>query len=205
MKLVLHVIQCTSIITLLFITGCASTPKPTTVKISLYAQPDVNPDIRGRASPVVLKFYELKSLAAFDAADFFSIFDSEQKTLGTELLNSEVFQLRPGERLKFDRPLQPEARYIAVVAAFRDLERSQWRASAAIPEKKKLSRILIQADAEKITIRAERRCFLWCSESPQKTAATSRALGERALQTKPGTDVWLASFHEYRSNNDALE
>ncbi len=39
MKIVSHVIQFTSIIALLFITGCASTPKPTTVKMSLYAQP----------------------------------------------------------------------------------------------------------------------------------------------------------------------
>ena len=69
---------------------------------------------------MVIKFYELKSLVAFDAADFFSLFDSEQKTLGAELLNSEVFQLRPGEELQLDRSLQPQARYIAVVAAFRD-------------------------------------------------------------------------------------
>lgn len=194
MKIVLHVIQFTSIIALLFITGCASTPKPTTIKMSLYAQPDVNPDSRGRASPLVIKFYELKSLVAFDAADFFSLLDSEQKTLGAELLNSEVFQLRPGEKLQFDRSLQPEARYIAVVAAFRDLEHSQWRASAAIPPKEKPSGALIQAGAGKVTISTKQKCFLWCSEPPQKNAATSRAFKMQASQTSG-----------YRSNNDAVE
>lgn len=205
MKLVLRVIQSSSIIALFFLAGCASTPKPTTVNMSLYAQPSVNPDSRGRASPVVLKFYELKSVAAFDAADFFSIFESEQKTLGAELLNSEVFQLRPGEKLQFDRPLQSETRYIAVVAAFRDLEHSQWRASVAIPPKEKPSRVLIQVDAGKITINAERKCFLWCSESPQKSAATPQFLEKQGPQTKRGTNVWLASHIRYRSNNDALE
>lgn len=160
MKFALHATLITSAITILFLAGCASTPKPAIVKISLQAQPTVNPDSRGRPSPVVVKFYALKSGATFESADFFSIFDNEQKTLGADLLDSEVFQLRPGEKLEIDKPLQPNVRYLAVVAAFRDLEHSQWRATLTIPPKEKVSRVLIQINVSKILIGAERDCLL---------------------------------------------
>ncbi|HEX8873967.1 MAG TPA: type VI secretion system lipoprotein TssJ [Nitrosospira sp.] len=205
MKLMPHTIRCVSIVILLFIAGCASTPKPAMVKMSLRAQSNVNPDAHGRASPIVVKFFELKSSTAFDAADFFSIFDNEQKTLGAELINSEVFQLHPGEKLQFDRPLQPDTRYVAVVAAFRDLEHSQWRASAAIPPKEKPPRVVIQVDSGKVTISAKRKCFLWCGKPPQKTAAAPRFPDNQPLQTKRGPRIRLASDNGYRSSNDALE
>ena len=165
MRPVLHAIRYTLIASFLFIAACASTPKPTSIKISLHAQPNVNPDLHGRASPVVVKFLELKSVAAFEAADFFSISDAEQKVFGSEMVNSELFQLRPGETLQLDRPLQPETRYIAVVAAFRDLEHSQWRASVAVSPKEKPSRVLIEMDATQVRISTRKNCLLWCNRS----------------------------------------
>lgn len=64
---------------------------------------------------MVIKFYELQSITAFNAADFFSVFDSEQKALGAELVNGEVFQLRPGEKLEFDRPLGADTRHLEAI------------------------------------------------------------------------------------------
>jgi type VI secretion system protein VasD len=151
-----------SVTSLLVAAGC-STPKPAVVpvappamvKISFHAQSSVNPDSSGRASPVVVKFYELKSTAAFDAGDFFSIFDSEQKTIGAELLNSEVLQLRPGEVFEIERSFKADTRYLAAIAAFRDLEHSQWRATLAIPSKEKISRVRVQLDGNNILIGTE--------------------------------------------------
>jgi type VI secretion system protein VasD len=162
MNLKAHLVGIMATIALIFFAGCASTPKPTVINVAVNAQPNVNPDSFGRASPIVVKLYELKSEAAFNAADFFSLIDGEQKTLGSELINTEVFQLRPGESLKLERPVQPDTRYIAVVAAFRDLEHSQWRATLPIPEKKKIKRINVQLDTSKIMIRGQQKCFLWC-------------------------------------------
>ena len=162
MKLLWHLAQLISVTTFLFVSGCASTPKPTITKVSLHAQPSVNPDSDGRASPVVVKFYELKSATSFNATDFFSLSESEQKALGAELINSEVFQLRPGEKLEFDRPLNSDTRHLAAVAEFRDLEHSQWRATLAIPPKAKLSRILVELEGNKVLIGAEQECSLLC-------------------------------------------
>ena len=163
MKPALHVIRFASLAALLFLAGCASAPKPDPLKITLDTHENVNPDVRGRPSPVSVKFFALKSIAAFNAADFFSMFEDEQKALGADLVNTEVIQLRPGEKLQLDRSLPPETRYLGVVAAFRDIERSQWRASLPVPAKEKPSRILIQLDINKVQIEAEKRkCLLLC-------------------------------------------
>src|SRR5207249_3614821 len=118
---------------------------------TLDAHANVNPDARGRPSPVIVRFYELKSLAAFNAADFFSMFDRDKETLGAELVAREEFDLRPGEKRPLARTLQPDTRYIGVVAAFRDLERSQWRASAAVPPNK-ASTVDVRLDDKSVSV-----------------------------------------------------
>lgn len=203
MKFVLNVVCYISAITLLLLNGCASTPKPVIVKISINAQPSLNPDSRGRPSPVVMKLYELKSDVAFNGGDFFSVFDNEQKTLGGDLLNSEVFQLRPGETLKLERPIQPDARYVAVVAAFRDLEHSQWRAALAIPPKKKIKRIAVQLDANKIMISGEQKCLLWCGSTPKSFQVSRSHELQNHVQTKRA-GIQLAP-HNHHERRDGLE
>lgn len=121
---------------LALLAGCASAPppppKPTVISATLDATAGVNPDAKGRASPIVVRVFELKSVAAFNNADFFSLWDRERETLSAEMVGRDEFQLRPGEQKKFERTLQPDTRYVAVIAAFRDLERSNWRSSTAI-------------------------------------------------------------------------
>ena len=140
----------------LSLAGCASAPKPpppTVIQVDLEVAPGVNPDLRGRASPVVMKFFELKSLAAFEGADFFSLFEKEKETLGADLVAREEYQLQPQENRKFERTLQRDTRYVGVVAAFRDLERAKWRASLAVPAEK-ATPVTIQVGARSVSISA---------------------------------------------------
>lgn len=138
-----------SILVLLGLGGCASTPKPSVAQISVSTHPHVNPDAEGRASPVIVRFYELTSLAAFNGADFFSVFDRDKETLGAELLAREEFQLYPGQQKQFARQLQADTRFLGVIAAFRDIEHSQWRTSVAITPHK-TSQVPIKLDGNKI-------------------------------------------------------
>ena len=133
------------------LTGCASAPKPTMVKATLSAQPTVNPDARGRPSPVTVRVYGLKSRAAFDDADFFSLYDKDKETLGADLTDKEEFQLMPGENRPLEKQLSPDARYLGVVAAFRDLERAQWRIAVAIVPNQ-VSTIGIKLERNSVTI-----------------------------------------------------
>ncbi len=125
-----------SIILLLALGGCAKPPppppKPTILQISLAVDPNVNPDARGRASPVVARLLELKTLAAFQSADFFSLFDRDRESLGGDLVAKDELVLQPGESRQFRRELQPDTRFVAVVAGFRDIERARWRASIPV-------------------------------------------------------------------------
>jgi type VI secretion system protein VasD len=126
-----------------FMGGCASAPPapppatpvvldPVTLQVTLIASDDVNPDVRGRASPLSVRIVELRSRSAFDAADFFSLYEREQQTLGTELLAKEQYILRPGDTQGYTRKAQAETRFLGVVAAYRDLEGSNWRAAMGI-------------------------------------------------------------------------
>lgn len=91
-----------------------------------------NPDARGRPSPVVLRIVELKGLAAFEAADFFSLFERDKETLGGELVAREEMMLQPGEQRASRRELNAETRFVGVIAAYRDIDRSVWRASMPV-------------------------------------------------------------------------
>lgn len=116
----------------LLLAACGTPPpKPvvTTLQMSVVTAADTNPDARKRPSPVVVRIYALKSSAAFDSADFFSLFDKDTATLGADLVQKEEFLMTPGQQktVPFAK-LEPEVKVIAVMAAFRDLERARWRA-----------------------------------------------------------------------------
>lgn len=136
-----------SILGLMLAAGCASgPPKPATITGSVVAGPTLNLDARQRASPVVIRLYELKSAALFETADFVSLFDKDQATLSSEMLGREEIVVRPAEtRAIATRPLSPDAKFIGVMAAFRELELARWRAVVpVVPARTNV--LLIQLD-----------------------------------------------------------
>lgn len=118
------------------IAGCASGPRPVMpvpLNVSVRADAKINPDAKGRPSPLKVVFYELKSGAAFEAADFFSLSQKDQATIGTDLLGREEFFLRPGDSKTLVRKGYPDTAVIGVFAEFRDIDKSVWRATTAVP------------------------------------------------------------------------
>jgi type VI secretion system protein VasD len=113
----------------LMLSACASHPPDERVptRISLTAGKDVNPDINGRPSPVVVRIFQLHGDAEFLGADFFSLYTKEKESLGASLIASQEFELRPGEHLDTKVPLAKDARYVGAIAAYRDLSTAQWR------------------------------------------------------------------------------
>lgn len=117
--------------------GCAAAPP--LLQGSIKAEASSNPDVRGRASPIVVRIYELRALGAFNGADFFSLFEKEAETLGAELVGREEYTLAPAETRPYQRQLQPDTKFIGVAAAFRDLENSRWRLSAPVPASREIT------------------------------------------------------------------
>ncbi|WDD91921.1 type VI secretion system lipoprotein TssJ [Burkholderia sp. FERM BP-3421] len=106
-----------------------------TIRLDLVvnAAPTVNPDDRNRAAPIVVSLYQLKTDGAFRAADFFSLQDKDRTVLADDLASRDRFQLRPGEHRTIRRDQDPAATALGVVAAYRDLPHSVWRAVYPLP------------------------------------------------------------------------
>jgi type VI secretion system protein VasD len=123
----------------LVIAACASTRSdepPVRTKTYLQAEGDLNPDPSGRASPVVVRVFELKTDTEFAAADFYALYERERETLGSSLLSRQEYVLKPGEKNELWLPVPRDAAYIGVVAAFRDIRTAKWRTVARAPRKR---------------------------------------------------------------------
>ncbi len=136
----LYFIRPIIILSIIFLYGCS--PSPTIINATLNASPEVNPDLSGRASPVVVRVYELKNIGTFEAADFYSLFDDPEGLLGSDLVNSVQFHLNPGETQKYNHSTSPETNYFAVTVAFRKLDHAIWRDHMIIPVAKTTNLII---------------------------------------------------------------
>ena len=126
---------------------------PTLISAALQATTSINPDARNRPSPVVIRVYELKTPAAFESADFFSLFDKDQATLGADMVAREEFTMRPGDSKNINRELKPDTRFIAVFAGFREVEKSTWRAVMPLTIGQK-NTVQISLDARAVSLSA---------------------------------------------------
>ncbi|NVZ22037.1 type VI secretion system lipoprotein TssJ [Pseudomonas costantinii] len=110
--------------------GCSAiSPFSTLTKldVALTASEQVNPDLHGRPSPVVVHLIELRHAVAFENADFFSLYSNAEQALPKDWVSSEEVELRPGESLALKLRLDPGTRFLGVLAAYRDLPHVQWR------------------------------------------------------------------------------
>jgi type VI secretion system protein VasD len=103
-------------------------PKTKLLSINVLASAVMNPDVRNRPSPVLVRIYELRSAAQFESLDFLSLHDKDQALLAGDILSRDEFVIQPGESRQMRRSLGPESKFVGAIAAFRDLERARWRA-----------------------------------------------------------------------------
>ena len=97
------------------------------IEVTLVGGPNLNPNLEGHASPVVVRLFELKRTSAFEAAGFEGLIDRAKDVLGDDLVAQEEFILRPGEIRHHDRVGRAGATALGLVAAFRTLEGDSWR------------------------------------------------------------------------------
>ncbi|HEV7575697.1 MAG TPA: type VI secretion system lipoprotein TssJ [Caldimonas sp.] len=121
-----------ALVVALLLSACAGPPKPASVTGTIQASAQINPSASKRPSPLLVRIYELKSAAAFNAADFMSLYQRDQAELAADMLAKEEFVLAPGETKTFAKTLAPDTRFLGVVAAYRDLEHAKWRSVVAI-------------------------------------------------------------------------
>lgn len=123
--------------------------------LSVKASGKVNAGNQNKATPIEIRIYELKNDATFTAADYWSLHDNDKSVLTEDLLHRDSFILHPGEEKKLRRPLNVQTTAIGVIASYRNLAKSVWRATYKIPEpqeKRWYSRIL---PGKKVQLNAE--------------------------------------------------
>ena len=130
-------------------------PAPAKTLLTLQTHDDVNPDMNGRPSPVVIRVYQLKSDTAFARAEFFALFDDDRKVLGAEMLDREEYELAPGEQRTLELTGPPEAHFIGAIAAFQGIRIATWRALAPVDNTPGRPTTSLTVVAEKQTVRIE--------------------------------------------------
>lgn len=108
--------------------GCAS-PR---IDLAVASQPNVNPDHTGRPSPVIVKVFEMQSDLAFSQSDFRPLFESPVQVLGAALLAADEMVLVPGEARRITYEPVSGARFLGVIAGFRQIERARWKVSVPV-------------------------------------------------------------------------
>ena len=78
------------------ISACASSGYPppleaSKLELAIVASDAVNPDEKGRSSPILVRVYELKNDAVFQESDFFTLQKQDKLTLGSDLLTKDDF------------------------------------------------------------------------------------------------------------------
>ncbi len=114
----------------------APTAKP--LEVSWTASADLNPDAAGRPSPVVLRVFVLKDAGTFGAASFDALTSAPAELLAEALLSQARQLVRPAESGAMTLKLDPAATHVGVIAEYRDVVGSQWRAVIAVPPRKRL-------------------------------------------------------------------
>ncbi|MBS0422444.1 MAG: type VI secretion system lipoprotein TssJ [Proteobacteria bacterium] len=133
--------------------GPCALAQNTTVELTIVGGPGVNPNSQGRASPVVVRIFDLTSTAAFDGADYQNLFEHPGDALKHDIASQEELVVRAGEINQRNHSLPPAVVAIGIAAAFRNLEQATWRVS--IPVKVgRLNFLLIDLDQDKIRVEA---------------------------------------------------
>jgi type VI secretion system protein VasD len=118
--------------------GCASGPEIPRMTLNIETTSTLNPDLHGRASPVVLYIYSLKTSSIFKNARFIELYSNKEDVLGMDLLGVEEIEISPGELINLaQRDLPEGTRHIGIVVAFRDIDNATWRGLIDIEPKEK--------------------------------------------------------------------
>lgn len=104
-----------------------SSPGSTVVVLQLQAGEALNPTTEGHSAPVRVRLLELRSAAAFSRADYFSLAERADATLGDELVAQDEWLLHPGQTRDLTRTLESETRHLGILVGYRDIDRAQWR------------------------------------------------------------------------------
>ena len=97
-----------------------------TATVNLSSVNYLNPDVNGRASPVMVTVYQLKTPYAFKQATFDQLINNSGALLGTSLLDKQTIAVKPNTNQQLSIALANQTLYVGVVAAYRNITHATW-------------------------------------------------------------------------------
>ena len=95
--------------------------------MTLQAAPNVNPDPGGKSLSVVVRVYQLKDKGRLESADYNAIWKLDKDTLSDDFLAVQERVVQPGTQEMLEIQTNPMAKYVGVVALFRNPSGDSWR------------------------------------------------------------------------------
>uniref|UniRef100_E1TC44 Type VI secretion lipoprotein, VC_A0113 family n=1 Tax=Burkholderia sp. (strain CCGE1003) TaxID=640512 RepID=E1TC44_BURSG len=90
------------------------------LNVDLSAREALNPDDAGRATSVAVRVYQLRDRKLFDGASYDDLLKNDRTVLAQDLQASMAAVLNPGASASLAQPMQPDTKYVAIVAFYRN-------------------------------------------------------------------------------------
>jgi type VI secretion system protein VasD len=138
----------------LILTACSSTTE-NTVDFSYFisASADINPDIAGRPSSVIVRVYQLTNKINFENASYDALFESNHNALGTEYIGLDEYLIDPNSKKEVELQISENAKYIGIVVGYRSTDMVTWRTVKALPENSFWKSSGIEIKVSKLSVR----------------------------------------------------
>lgn len=147
--------QITILVLLMMLLGaCGSTgEKKVDITYMISAANDINPDITGQPSSVVVRVYQLSNRINFENASYEDLFATSGNSLGTEFIAVDEFLVDPATTIELDVEISENAKFLGIVVGYRSVDMVTWRTIEAVPEKSFFSSSGLQILIEKLSVR----------------------------------------------------
>jgi type VI secretion system protein VasD len=153
-KMLSHLTKIGIIYCCFLLTACSSTTEKTVdFNYFISASEDINPDITGQSSSVIVRIYQLTNKINFENATYDALFESNQNALGTEYIGLEEYLIDPNSKRKIELKISENARYIGIVVGYRSTDMVTWRTVKAIPENSFWKSSGIEIKISKLSVR----------------------------------------------------
>jgi len=117
------------------------------------AASDINPDIEGRPSSVIVRVYQLTDKLNFENANYDELFESGHNALGTEFITLNEYLVDPNTKNDVDLKISENAKFIGVVVGYRSVDMVTWRTVKSVPKGSFWRGAGLEIKVEKLSVR----------------------------------------------------
>lgn len=124
-----------NLLLMLCVVSCSTWLPPSPITVVVHASKNMNPDILGRPTPVVVTIVQManqKAVTQFENADFMTLTKLMTNRHQSFALAQTQIEVPPGKKLVQTIQLMPKAAYFGVFAGYRILEPHHWRFVSAL-------------------------------------------------------------------------